>query len=225
MVRLRHEQEEMILSRFDDITRMFGDLPHMKEAQASVLRDLIEEEDAHNILEIGFFQGKSSAYIAAILEDRGSGRLVTIDQLAARDRNPNIVSVLSQAGLSGRVDPVFSDRSYTWELQRMIRQSPRPVFDLCYFDGGHQWDNTGFGVLLVDMLLKPGGIIVLDDMNWSMATSNYHKRNPEKAKGFSEDERQAQTVRRVWETILPHLGYSLVREVTEISWGIARKKG
>jgi len=217
-------KREMVLSLFDDITRTFGNLPYMQEAQASVLRNLILEEDARNILEIGFFHGKSSAYIAAILEDRGSGKLVTIDQMTARHHQPDINTVLTKAGLSGRVDAVFAERSYTWELQRMISRSPRPVFDLCYFDGGHQWDNTGFGVLLVDMLLRPGGIIVFDDMNWSMATSSYHKRNPRKSLGFSEDERQAQTVRRVWETIMPHLGYSLEREVTEIGWGVARKK-
>ena len=63
--------------------------------------------------------------------------------------------------------PILPFRSFTWELQKLIAQVPRPRFDLCYFDGGHTWDNTGFGVLLVDILLRPGGILVLDDMNWS----------------------------------------------------------
>ncbi|MEZ4597942.1 MAG: hypothetical protein R3C32_14675 [Chloroflexota bacterium] len=44
--------------------------------------------DLRDLLEIGFYQGKSSAYIGAILEDRGGpGHLLTIDR-GDRARNP-----------------------------------------------------------------------------------------------------------------------------------------
>ncbi|APZ53154.1 class I SAM-dependent methyltransferase [Salipiger abyssi] len=213
------------MSTFDLVTRTFSDIPYMDESRAALLRSILREYEAREILEIGFYQGKSSVYIGAMLEDFGSGRLVTIDKATARDRSPNIFDLMKSTGLERRITPRFAERSYTWELQRMINSQPRPQFDLCYFDGGHQWDRTGFGVVLVDMLLKPGGLLVLDDMNWSMAGSAYHRKNPETMNAYSEDERSAKTVRLAWDTLLPHLGYSHIREYPAIGWGVARKNG
>ena len=211
------------MHNFDQVKQEFDDLPYMDHEQALVLRDLIHEENARDILEIGFYQGKSSAYIAAVLEDRGDGSLTTLDRDYARDKEPNIDTVLETMGLSHRVTPIYCFRSYTWELQRLINAQFRPQFDMCYFDGGHNWDTTGFGVLLVDMLLRPGGLLLLDDMEWSIAGSPYHRKNPKRSAMFSPDERTAKPVRLVWETILPHLGYEYIREHKEHQWGVARK--
>lgn len=208
---------------FDAVTFKFKDVPYMRYSQAKEVRRLISENDCESFLEIGFAHGKSSAYFAAIAEDRGKGHLTTIDRKAAKDRSPNISSILSDLNLSGRVTPVYAERSYTWELQKCITSEPRPQFDFCYFDGGHTWDLTGFGVLLVDILLKPGGILVLDDMDWSMASSAAYKSNPEWAKGYSADEIEAKGVRLVWENILPHLGYERIEEIKNLKWGVARK--
>jgi predicted O-methyltransferase YrrM len=65
------------------------------------------QHDLSNILEVGFYHGKSSAYFAAILEDEGRGHLATIDMANARQREPNIVQVLESVALSHRVTPIF----------------------------------------------------------------------------------------------------------------------
>lgn len=211
------------MSKFDLITERFGELPYMRPAEAEVIRSIITANEARDILELGFFQGKSTAYMAAILEDLGEGHISTFDLEKARNHSPNIEAVLNETELSHRVTPFFCKRSYTWELQRLISAPDRPLFDFCYFDGGHTWDLTGFGVLLVDMLLRPGGLILLDDMNWSIGRSPYYKKNPQQATKFDADEVQAKPVRLVWETILPHLGYEHVREYPEHNWALARK--
>ena len=58
-------------AHLDRVDAAFGALPYMKRTQANRLRQLILNNNARNILELGFFQGKSSAYIAADLEERG----------------------------------------------------------------------------------------------------------------------------------------------------------
>ena len=210
------------MSKFDLVTEKFASVPYMREAQAAALRELIIANQAENILEIGFYQGKSSTYIAAILEDQKRGHLTTIDLKSAVARKPNIHDLLDACDLAHRVTPVIAHRSYTWELQKMIHAGGQR-FDFCYFDGGHTWDGTGFGVLLVDMLLKPGGILLLDDMSWSIAGSPYFQSKPALAERYSEDEAATETVRRVSELILPHLGYTMEQELTELRWGVARK--
>lgn len=212
------------MNKFDAVKKDFDELPYMKHNQASMLRELIREVDAKEILEIGFSRGKSSVYIAAILEDQRAGNLTTLDRKSAQKNQPNITEVLDKIGVSHRVTPIYCYRSYTWELQKLINSPNCPKFDLCYFDGGHTWDDTGFGVVLVDRLLRPGGTLILNELDWSIARSPYYKRNPRNKALYSKDEQEATPVRLVWNTILPQLGYKKIREHKDLRWGIARKR-
>ncbi|MEE2946055.1 MAG: class I SAM-dependent methyltransferase [Pseudomonadota bacterium] len=211
------------MSHLDKVDELFGDIPYMTRPRANLVKDLITQHQLRDIIEIGFFHGKSSAYIAAILEDQGAGHLTTFDLVRAREKTPNIEDLLKGLDLSHRVTPFFAKRSYTWELQRLINSENRPQFDFCFFDGGHTWDNTGFGVLLIDMLLRPGGFILLDDMDWTIDGSKYYQQNPKKMKPYDADERAVPAVRRVWDSILPHLGYEHVAEYPQFELGLARK--
>jgi len=213
------------MSKFELVDELFGDVPYMRLEQAKILKDIIISEGSKDILEIGFYQGKSTTYIAGILEDLGEGSVTTFDLERARKHDPGIETLLEKTGLSHRVTPFFCKRSYTWELQRLINAPERPQFDLCYFDGGHTWDLTGFGVLLVDMLLRPGGLLLLDDMDWSIARSPHYRSNPNLIGRYDADEAAASPVRLVWDTILPHFGYEHVREYKDQRWGLARKPG
>ena len=209
------------MTKFDEVTERFGDVKFMGRQQADFLREFIRKRDLRDLLEIGFYQGKSSAYIAAILEDRGgAGHLTTIDRMSAKDRSPSIDDLLGALELSDRVTPVWAERSYTWELGRMVKEGKRELFDFCYFDGGHTWDLTGFGFVLVDMLLKPGGWIIFDDLDWTLERSEGRKGDTE---GFGADELGTATVRMVFDTIVPYLGYDSLREKRKFHWGIARK--
>jgi predicted O-methyltransferase YrrM len=212
------------LSNIERVAGQFGQLEYMRHAEALFMRDFIIKHDARDILEIGFYHGKSSAYIAAILEDIGHGHLVTIDRDHARNRQPNIDEVLSSLDLSHRVTPVYAERSYTWELAKMIQSKPRPQFDLCYFDGGHTWDATGFGFVLVDLLLRPGGWIIFDDLEWTIeAALKSVPKAPKHWLACSADERALPAVKLVFDILVPHLGYTNQRSVNDGRWGVARK--
>jgi predicted O-methyltransferase YrrM len=212
------------MSHLERVRSAFEDLPYMRHPQAKLMRDLIVEHDSRDLLEIGFYHGKSSAYFAAILEDLGRGHLVTIDRCAAQQREPNIEQVLSALDLAHRVTPVYAERSYTWEMAKMLRTTPRPQFDFCYFDGGHTWDGTGFGFVLVDLLLRPGGWIVFDDIPWTMEASMQRQgKVPKHWRTCSPDERAAPAVKLVFDLLVPHLGYTDTRIINRGQWGIARK--
>ena len=53
--------------------------------------------------------------------------------------------------------------------------------------------------------------LVLDDMNWSVKSSVHYRRNPKLTARYSPDEAATPTVRRTWDTILPHPGYDRLR--------------
>lgn len=211
---------DTVMDLLRQVTATFKDVRMMREKQALYIRDFMQEHAVDNVLELGFFHGKSSTYFAAILEERGRGHLTTIDFEKAKARDPNIEGMLREMKLLHRVTPIYAKRSHTWELQRLISSPDRPAFDLCYFDGGHTWDVTGFGFLLVDMLLKPGGWIILDDLDWTLADK---KGTPATATRYDADELVTPGVRRVWELIVPHMGYENRFEHPTFKWGVAQK--
>ena len=127
-----------------DVEKKFKDLPYMPLERAKKLQSLFNKYDIKHCLELGFYHGKSSAFIAAILDEREKGHLATIDLLSAKDKNPNINQILDQLNLSKRVTVFYEPKSYTWRLMKMIEKNPQPIFDFCYIDGGHTWDQTGF---------------------------------------------------------------------------------
>lgn len=215
------------MNRIELVHDALADLPYMTRAQAEFFRSFIVKHNVRRILEIGFYKGKSSALLAAILEDLGRGHLTTIDQKAAAEFSPSIVDTLQKVGLTERVTPIFAERSYTWELGKMVREARRPRFDLCYFDGGHIWDATGFGFYLVNELLRPGGWIVFDDLDWTL--DHWAKKDPKTANAppfdrYSADERASPAVRLVFEHLVARAGYANLSTVPEFGWGIAQKK-
>ena len=198
------------LSGIREITSKFGHVKYMKEEQALILHEIINKYDLVDLLELGFFQGKSSIYIGAIMKARGKGHLTTIDLENARAKNPSIIELIEQTGYKELITPIFAHRSYTWELAQMIEKSRKPLFDFCYLDGGHTFDVTALGVSLLSILMKPGGILILDDLNWSIAKSPHCKEHPEQAAIYSVDEQNAMGVRLVWEEVLPRVGFKQI---------------
>lgn len=211
------------LSAIKEISNKFGNLPYMTEPQALLLETIINKYDLVDLLELGFYHGKSSIYIGAIMKARGRGHLTTIDLKHAQTRTPNILQLIEHTGYKNLITPIFAHRSYTWELAKMIQKNKNPIFDFCYLDGGHNFDNTALGVSLLSILMKPGGILILDDLNWSIEKSPFYNNTPEKVKRYSDDEKCAMSVRMVWEEILPKFGFRQIKEITDFSWGIAQK--
>lgn len=212
------------MRNFERVSETYGDIEYMRQSDATFMQNFVIKHDIKDIIEIGFFHGKSSAYFAAILEDLGRGHLVTIDRDTARQRTPNIECILSSLDLTHRVSPIYAERSYTWEMAKMIEAKPRPQFDLCYFDGDHLWDGTGFGFMLVDILLRPGGWIIFDDLKWTIDAAIRDRRKvPRSWRACSKDEQAVPAVKMVFDLLVPHLGYTERATANSGWWGIARK--
>jgi predicted O-methyltransferase YrrM len=203
----------MNLSKVKEIV---GELPYMSLKQARVITEFIQENNISSILELGFFHGVSTCYMAAALDEIGGGSLVTIDLLSAKKRQPNIEMLLEKCGYLDMVKFYYEPVSYNWRLMKLIEEN-NTTFDLCYLDGGHDWYNTGLAFFLVDKLLRPGGWIIFDDLDWTMEHLNtqWALRKP-------LEERITPQVRKVWELLVkPHSNYRNFRE--QASWGYAQK--
>jgi predicted O-methyltransferase YrrM len=180
--------------------------PHRGEQ----IYDFVRKHAFENCLELGLAHGVGSVYIASALEANGRGHLTSVDNESALERDPPASEVVERAGLSHRVSLVIEPTSYTWFLQRMVRQQLKdsstidPLFDFVFIDGAHTWEVDGFAFLLVDKLLKPGGWILFDDLDWTV------------------DDQHDPEVREVWELlVLTHQRYDELR--SDWHWGWAHK--
>jgi len=198
------------------VKQIVGDLPYMSLNKAQTIANFIHENNISSILELGFYHGVSTCYMAAILEEIEQGSIVTIDLHSARQRQPNIEQLLEKCGSQDIVDYYYEPVSYNWRLMKLI-ESKDKTFDFCYLDGGHDWYNTGLAFFLVDKLLQPGGWIIFDDLDWTMEhiEAKWAIRKP-------LEERVTPQVRKVWELLVkPHPNYSNFFE--QGGWGYAQK--
>ena len=54
------------MDHFNTVRSELDELPYMHHPQAFLLRDFVVDHDITDVIEIGFYHGKSSAYFAAI---------------------------------------------------------------------------------------------------------------------------------------------------------------
>jgi predicted O-methyltransferase YrrM len=203
------------------IKERLGDLPYMRLEQGEKVFNLIQTNRLHKCLELGFYHGVSSAYIAGAIDQLGRGSLTTIDLKRARNLQPNIDEVLTRVGLKAWVEYYFEPTSYNWRLMKFLEEGLQGTFDFCYIDGGHTWYSTGFAFFLVAKLLRPGGWIIFDDLNWTHEGEAV--RGTRRIKAMPAEERRTPQVRKVYELLVKSdPSFDLCFE--EGSWGYARKR-
>ena len=215
-----------IIQNINNVTIKYKDLPHMREKEALYLADIITKHDCKDLLELGFLHGKSSMYFGAILKGLGRGHLTTIDKVNGKDRVPNINQVIQETGVEQYVTPIFATRSFTWELAKMIRDGKKEIFDFCYLDASHEFDNTTIAAACLSILLKPGAVLIMDDLNY---IPNNWRDEVIGRKKMDDDELHTQSVKLVFKKILPELGFEDLTihykgRAKKSSYGICIKK-
>jgi predicted O-methyltransferase YrrM len=208
----------------EDLISAIKDIPYMPPRRGREIYAFVREHQPESVLELGFAHGTSSCYIGSALKANGSGVLLTIDHDRAREREPDIHTLLDRTGLCDWVQPLYTPTSYTWELMRLIEDTPVGEwrFDFAFIDGAHTWFVDGFAFYLVDRLLKPGGWILFDDLNWTYAISPT-LRDTDFVKALPEEERYTPQIGKVFDLLVrPHPQYDHFR--VDKSWGWAQKK-
>jgi predicted O-methyltransferase YrrM len=212
--------------KLDELLRIFSDLHYpalTSPEDGAKLHRFILESGVCDVLELGFAHGTSTCYMAAGLAERGEGHITTIDRASAREREPNIETLLVETGLAPYVEPVYAATSYNWELMKMIQRRTRgretaPAFDFCFIDGAHTWETDGFAFFLADKLLRPGGWILFDDLHWSYGNSE-SLRDTERVKAMPRDERDTPQVMKVVALLaMQHPQYRVVHIKGNWAW-------
>ncbi len=210
--------------RFNTVASELAGIPFTGPQKGRKLYNHVLATQPRRILELGCAHGVTACYMAAALDEIGSGTIVTMDLHTALDRDPNIDTLAERLGLREYIEPMFAASSFTWELRRLLDADPNPQFDFAFQDGGHTWDVAGFSFFLIDRLLNPGGWILFDDLNWTLEGSPSQRHRP-KVRALSEEERTIPQVGEVFRLlVVQHPGYTDHRLDDDGNWGWARKR-
>ena len=153
---------------FDEVARADrGHSVHVARAGPAGLRPR-RATGARDVLELGTAHGVGAAYMAA-----AGAHVTTVDHAGAATTPPG--GGRGQGGSSERVTIVREYSSYTWWLKELIAArsdahgNVEPCFDFVYLDGAKNWTIDGLAVVLIEKLLRPGGWLLMDDLEWTYA--------------------------------------------------------
>lgn len=217
----------------DKIINATKHLPFMTVPQGILLYHFIRKLNPKHCLELGCYHGVSTAYIASALEDNNHGDITSLDFEYIRQLDPSPESLISSIGLSHRAKIRLSVSGYNWDMmniinERTVNNSCIPKFDFCFIDGSHLWETDGMAFFLVEKLIRPGGWIVFDDVDWTveddfklMSRDNIYRNLP------SENKKVAQVRHIVDLLVKQHPSVQnvfLKKDITGWTWAWAVKK-
>jgi SAM-dependent methyltransferase len=133
--------------------------------------DCIVTNRLSSCLELGSGHGATSCVMAAAVGETG-GKVTTID--LALHQPANAASLKAHCGLADELLEVVADPlGYNWWLADRLRSQTvegacQPLYDFVFLDGAHEWQPDALAVFLAIKLLKPGGWLVLDDLNFNL---------------------------------------------------------
>jgi len=149
------------------VTRPFeGDFARvtLPERECDVLRDVLVAEGACAVVEVGLAYGSSALAVGeAVLTTCGRrARHVVIDPFQPTSYSNVGWELLRAAGL-GETSRLLVEAS-SLALPRLLGEGF--VADAAFVDGSHRFHEVFVDLYFLRKLVRPGGLIVLDDVEW-----------------------------------------------------------
>jgi len=162
--------------QFRDLVERIGDVPWMTPTQGRRIWDHFLGARPLMALDIGTCYGTSAAYMAGAMRAIGEGRVVTVDSAQFDDRSEakQWCEVLwERCGVRDLIETIrIPHSSYVWWLMEQVagrsdkRGNCEPVYDFVYLDGAKSLTVDTAAVIFVEQLLRPGGWLLVDDLDW-----------------------------------------------------------
>src|SRR5262245_38072893 len=172
---------------------------------------VLKEIPQPTIAEIGVGIGATTLEFCKLLNQKGRIYLFDFQQ-----KVNELGDDLTKLGFTNFV--IFGNENrpyegYGWSLAKLLLQTRREnrhgLFDFVYLDGAHLFHHDAASVVILKELLKPGGVLLLDDYLWMIATSPTMRPElrPQVVDEFSSEQINTPHVKLVCELFLdsdPH---------------------
>lgn len=142
---------------------------------------LVPLQGTLHALEIGSFEGRSAKWLLENVLTDSNSTLTCIDPFDTLKTYElphykiNYYDTFKDA-IKGHETKVIIEKGLSQEVLR--DKKFKTIYDFAYIDGSHEADNTLEDMILVWRLLKPGGLMIVDDYSWTFDTNttHYYKR-------------------------------------------------
>ena len=130
--------------------------------RGAFVRDACRAEKARSVLEIGMAWGLSTLHILEGLLSNGAGAHahVVLDPIQTSHFHGAGNQTLREAGVEQLVE--FHQDYSELLLPRLLTEGR--LFDFVFIDGSHWFDNIFIDLFYAHRMLKPGGMVVFDDV-------------------------------------------------------------
>lgn len=167
-----------------------------------LLAIVLEQNPAPELCEVGVGFGATTIEICRMLSNRGIYHLFEFS-----DRLDDLKKDLDGSGFNNIVYHSNTRRqfdSYSWVLAQMLLArraggGPVPMFDFVFLDGAHAFHHDAPATVILKELLKPGGIFLFDDYDWTFGASPTQRPavKPEILKLYTEEQIQTPHLRLI----------------------------
>lgn len=125
----------------------------------TMLRPYMGRDDVQ-YLEVGVFEGRSLLWMSDHVLTGSGSHATGIDIVTS----PKLIRNVERSGASDRITLIKGSS------QTELRALPHQHYDVIYIDGSHVADDVLEDIVLAWRLLKPGGLLLLDDYEWQGPT-------------------------------------------------------
>lgn len=134
--------------------------------EQSAMAEIMLEQGAPDVLEIGSFFGFTSRTLAdTIVEEGAGGSLVTLDPYGGH-RMPGIIAGWPAAQQAVTTFLPLSSMEYFMELEvRGAQSGAKAPFSLTFVDGNHSYEYCLFDIYRCAHHLRPNGVICVDNID------------------------------------------------------------
>lgn len=126
-------------------------------SEGKFLYNIVSNNKPKKTLEVGFANGISALYILMGYEDTN---LISVDPFQTTQWKSNGVNLMKEFNFSSR-HRLIEKKNYV-ALPEILKHNEN-TYDFIFIDGWHTFDYTLLDFFYADLLLKIGGIIVIDD--------------------------------------------------------------
>lgn len=134
----------------------------LPERDCDAIRDAMVAERPQTVVEIGLAYGSSALAIGEALVATGGRRHLILDPFQDSAWHDAGWTALCEAGLEGIATLVREPSQIA--LPRFISEGLR--VDAAFVDGSHVFHQVFVDVYFLQQLVKPGGLVILDDHWW-----------------------------------------------------------
>ena len=125
---------------------------------------------AERVVETGVAYGWSSLAVLAGLEERGRGKLVSVDMPYPKLNNEAWVGVAVPERLRARW--ILLREPDRWGIKKALRCFGDTI-DLCHYDSDKSYEGREYGYALLWAALRPGGIFISDDIEDNLSFRDF----------------------------------------------------